>query len=93
MYRMITEEINPIPNPAIRRPSTKRTTWFVEAIWRIQPMLKTTHPAIIVKRRPTKSATSPAMRAPKKVPQERIEVMSDLVDEGRANSSLETPIG
>jgi hypothetical protein len=50
----------------------------VEATWRITPTLKTPQPAIIVVRRPIKSAISPAIIAPKKVPAERIDVIRDL---------------
>jgi hypothetical protein len=40
-----------------------------------------------VKRRPSQSAMSPAIRAPKKVPAERIEVMRDLCEEVRVVAS------
>lgn len=38
------------------------------------------HPAIMVGRRPIMSARSPAMRAPKKVPAERMETIKEVVE-------------
>ena len=46
--------------------------------------MKTMQPSMMVVRRPVKSAISPAMRAPKKVPAERMETMRDFCQEGRA---------
>lgn len=43
----------------------------------IQPTQKIAHPPMIVMRRPMKSAKSPPMIAPKKVPAERMEVTKD----------------
>jgi hypothetical protein len=43
--------------------------------------MKIPQPLMMVVRRPNQSARSPAMMAPKKVPAERIEVMSDLLEE------------
>ena len=45
----------------------------------------------MVVRRPMKSAKSPATRAPKKVPAERIEAISDFCREGRANPEGSEP--
>jgi len=47
--------------------------------------MKTPQPAMMVVRRPNQSARSPAMRAPKKVPAERMEVMSDFFHDLTAN--------
>lgn len=74
-------ETKPTPNPAIRRPATRRPR-LEEAVWRITPMMKTKQPAMTVVRRPNQSARSPAMRAPKKVPAERIETIRDFFHEG-----------
>lgn len=41
------------------------------------------HPQMIVVRRPMKSARSPAMRAPKKVPADRMDVIRDFFQAGR----------
>ena len=51
-------------------------------------MMKTTQPTMTVKRLPSQSARSPAMRAPKKVPAERIDVMSEFSHEGRPKASF-----
>ena len=45
----------------------------------------------MVVRRPMKSVKSPAIRAPKKVPAERIETISDFCQEGRANPEGSEP--
>lgn len=74
--RMLTALTNPTPTPAIKRPTTMRGT-EVEATWRMTPTEKTPHPVMIVVRRPIQSARAPAKRAPKKVPAERMETISD----------------
>lgn len=51
-------------------------------------MIKTRQPKMMVARRPIQSAKSPAIRAPKKVPAERIEVISDFFQAGRVNASF-----
>ena len=73
---MTTAEMKPTPKPAMRRPATI-TPRLVEAVSRIPPTVKIPQPIIITVRRPRKSARSPAMMAPKKVPAERIEVTRD----------------
>lgn len=93
MYRMMTAEMKPTPMPVTRRPMTKRATWFVDTISNTQPTQKTTHPMMMVGRRPMKSATSPATSDPTNVPQDNIDVMSDLVDDGRPNSVGSTSTG
>lgn len=50
-------------------------------------------PAMMVRRRPIKSEISPAMMAPKKVPAERMEVMSESLHDSRAKESSVTPAG
>jgi hypothetical protein len=42
------------------------------------PTEKTPQPVMIVERRPILSASQPEKRAPKKVPADRMETMSDL---------------
>lgn len=76
MYRTTMAEMKPTPIPQMSRPATM-TAKPVEAVSRIQPIMKTPQPAIIVLRRPIQSAQSPAMMAPKKVPQDKIEVVND----------------
>ena len=74
--KMTMAEMKPTPAPQMMRPTTM-TAMPVDAVSRMQPTVKTTQPAMMVVRRPTKSATSPATIAPKKVPQLRIDVVSD----------------
>lgn len=50
---------------------------LVEAVSKMQPTVKMIQPPMIVLRRPIMSAISPAITAPKNVPAERIEVVSD----------------
>ena len=73
---MTIADMKPTPAPAINRPSTM-TAKPVEAVSRIHPTEKTKQPVMMVRRRPIKSATSPAMMAPKNVPAERIDVVKD----------------
>eukprot|EP00914_Ancora_sagittata_P010829 GHVO01021123.1.p2 GENE.GHVO01021123.1~~GHVO01021123.1.p2 ORF type:complete len:116 (+),score=4.57 GHVO01021123.1:291-638(+) len=73
---MTMAEMKPTPAPAIRRPATM-TPRPVDATSRMHPTVKTPQPVMMVTRRPIMSATSPAMIAPKKVPQERMEVVKD----------------
>ena len=47
--------------------------------------MKTMQPTMMVVRRPMKSAKSPAIRAPKKVPAERIDTIRDFSHDGKAN--------
>jgi hypothetical protein len=79
---MIIAETNPTPKPAMIRPTAK-TAMVLEASWITTPIANTTQPVIIVVRRPIQSARSPAKRAPKKVPAERIETIKELFDEER----------
>jgi hypothetical protein len=53
----------------------------VDATWKATPIEKIPQPQIIVKRRPYQSAMSPAMRAPKNVPADRMETIRDLLEE------------
>ena len=73
---MTMAEMNPTPMPHITRPAHIRPR-PVEAVSRMQPMMKTPQPVMMVDRRPIKSAQSPAMMAPRKVPRDRIEVVKD----------------
>jgi hypothetical protein len=59
----------------------------LDAIWRATPMAKTPQPAMIVVRRPNQSERSPAIKAPKKVPADRIETISELLEEERTKES------
>ena len=51
------------------------------------PTMKMKQPMMMVVLRPVKSATSPAMMAPKKVPADRMETIRDLREAGRVNWS------
>lgn len=56
-------------------------------------MMKMRHPRMMVVRRPKKSAKSPAMSAPKKVPAERMEVINDFFHDGSVKASFEVVAG
>ena len=85
-------DTNPTPKPAMRRPATMSPR-VLDAVCSTTPRMKIPHPAMMVVRRPTKSARSPAMRAPKNVPAERMEVMRDFFHEGRVKSLVEVAGG
>lgn len=78
---------NPTPKPEINRPDTMRPRPSDEAVWRIHPTMNTIHPEMIVHLLPMLSARSPAMRAPKKVPAERTDVMRDFCHVGSVKSA------
>jgi hypothetical protein len=80
-------EINPTPEPAMSLPTTI-TGKVVLAVSRIQPTVNVKHPVMIVQRRPMRSATSPAIRAPKNVPQDRIPVRRDCCHPGKTKRFL-----
>ena len=50
--------------------------------------MKTKQPRMIVVRRPKKSARSPAMIAPKKVPADKMETIKDFFHDGSTNAAL-----
>lgn len=50
-------------------------------------MIKTPQPEMMVHLRPIWSARSPAMRAPKNVPADKTEVMSDFCHDGKVKSA------
>jgi hypothetical protein len=52
MYRMMMAEMKPTPKPEIRRPETMRPRPVYDAVWRMQPTIKTMQPEMIVTRRP-----------------------------------------
>jgi hypothetical protein len=79
---MIIAETKPTPKPVMIRPTAKTAT-VLEAIWITTPIANTTQPVIIVVRRPIQSERSPARRAPKKVPADRIETIKELFDGDR----------
>lgn len=56
-------------------------------VWRMAPIIKIAQPEIIVVRRPMKSARSPVMIAPKKVPAERMEMIKDFFQDERVKIS------
>lgn len=87
LENLLMAEINPTPSPAIRRPTTIAAS-VVEAVSRIQPTVNVRQPEIMDHRRPMRSATSPAIRAPKKVPQERILVRRDCCHPDRTKAAL-----
>jgi hypothetical protein len=77
MYMMTVAEMMPTAKPAITRPAIRRPM-FCAAVWRTTPTTKIMQARMMDKRRPIMSAKLPAKRAPKKVPADRIEVMSDF---------------
>jgi hypothetical protein len=79
--------MKPTPAPAIKRPTTISVK-LVAAVSRTHPTQKVRHPVIIVQRRPILSATSPEMREPKKVPQDRIPVRRDCCHPGRTKAAM-----
>jgi hypothetical protein len=60
----------------------------VTAVSRIPPNAKTTQPEMLVHLRPILSAISPAIIAPKNVPAERMEVVSDCWEAGMTKFCL-----
>lgn len=88
---LLMAEIKPTPAPAINLPTTIMAS-SVEAVSRIQPTENTMQPDIIVHRRPILSARSPAMMAPKKVPQERIPVRRDCCHPGRTKAAISSAL-
>lgn len=70
-YMGTKHEMIPTPRPAITRPMTKVT--HCVSSWRPIPRKKTTQPETIPYLRPRRSPMGYAMRAPKKVPADRIE--------------------
>lgn len=75
-YRMTIADSKPTPSPETNRPPTSVET-EEDAVWIITPIMKITHPIKIVNFLPIKSAQSPAMRAPKNVPADMMEVIRD----------------
>lgn len=84
---LLIAEMNPTPAPAMRRPTTI-VARVVDAVSRMHPTVNVKQPEMIVHRRPIRSATSPAIKAPKKVPQERIPVRRDCCHPGRTKRAL-----
>jgi hypothetical protein len=74
LFDLLIAEINPTPNPAKKRPARNRGI-EVAAVCKITPKVKTKEDVIKPIRRPIASATGAAVRAPKKVPAERIETI------------------
>lgn len=74
---ILRAEIRPTPYPAKKRPAMK-SSCVVEAVCRTTPRLKT-RPAEAIKpqRLPSKSPKGAAVRAPKKVPAERMETIKE----------------
>lgn len=70
-------EMRPTPKPAKNRPATNNGM-AVAAVWRMTPNVKTPVDAIKPHRRPTISPIGAALRAPKKVPAERMDTIVDF---------------
>lgn len=68
--------MRPTPNPAKNRPARNRGR-ATAAVWRMTPKINTTVEAIRASRRPILSARKGDVRAPKKVPAERILTMAE----------------
>lgn len=66
-----------VPSPAKNLPATKRGI-AVAMVCRMTPNVNTTLWKIMAQRRPIMSATGALNRAPKKVPAERIETISEV---------------
>ena len=77
---VLRAETRPTPYPAKKRPAMK-SGCVVAAVWRMTPRLKT-RPAEAIKpqRRPSRSPKGAAVKAPKKVPAERIDTISESWD-------------
>lgn len=70
----------PTPRPAKKRPAINIGSLFA-AVWRMTPKLNTQHAVIRDHLLPILSAKGAALRAPTKVPAERIETTNDVCDE------------
>jgi hypothetical protein len=71
---LLVAEIKPTPKPAKKRPARKRGI-LVAAVCRMTPKINTIVETMRPKRRPIASATGAAVRAPKKVPADKMETM------------------
>lgn len=76
---ILNAEIKPTPNPAKNRPATNIGI-ALAAVCKMTPNVKTQEDTINDQRRPIRSAIKAAASAPKKVPAERIETISDCCD-------------
>ena len=65
---------NPTPNPAMNRPAARTPTEEL-AVWIMTPTIKMKQPMRMVNFRPMKSAQSPAIMAPKNVPEHKISIL------------------
>lgn len=75
-YSGIKALIIPTPKPAKNRPATNMGI-SVAAVWRMTPKVNTMVDTIRPRRRPKKSPAGAAVRAPKKVPAESSETISE----------------
>jgi hypothetical protein len=73
---LLNAEIRPTPNPAKKRPATKRGIED-EAVCNITPKQNTTRLTISASLLPRKSARGAAARAPKKVPADKIDTIRE----------------
>jgi hypothetical protein len=76
---ILNAETKPTPNPAKNRPATNNGI-SVAAVCKMTPNMKTMEDTISDQRRPMRSAIIDEASAPKKVPAERIETISDCCD-------------
>lgn len=59
----------------------------------LRPSMGELLPAMMVVRRPIQSAKSPAIRAPKKVPAERMDVIKDFFQAGKVKAFFSAVVG
>jgi hypothetical protein len=74
---LLKAEMRPTPKPAKNLPATNNGM-AVAAVWRMTPKVKTPVDAIKPHLRPRISPIGAALRAPKKVPAERMETIVDF---------------
>lgn len=74
---ILNAEMRPTPKPAKNLPATKMGM-AVAAVWRMTPKVKTPVDAIKPHLRPRISPIGAALRAPKKVPAERMDTIVDF---------------
>jgi hypothetical protein len=75
IYRGVTIDALPTPNPAIRRPTYIRAIWPSAAAWKMQPIVTITAAMRRAARLPRRSATYDATRAPAKHPHCKVDTI------------------
>jgi hypothetical protein len=75
IYKGVTIDALPTPNPAIRRPTYIRAIWPSAAAWNMQPIVTITAAMRRATRLPRRSATYDATRAPAKHPHCKVDTI------------------